>query len=408
MERRIVRFALLAMFCFYLAAEGGPFEDGVKFFNEKNYPKAIEELQKVSDDRNTNLLISYYLGISLYYQKNNKESSSNLKYYLLNVPPEDVQKIRDALTVFFTIQRTERAWEELVQMGNLYAEKIAGRKSFGNLGSLIENNLVSAYSTLGGQSFSRSEYKEAKELYLKALSLNPQNTGVIERVAACDYSLGLYDEAVKNFIVLLESESKNWRLLTSGAYFLNEIRKPDDDFIAGLAGKNPPASGILSGYRYFKKGDYEKAFAAVKKPEEDYKAGGEIVYEMIGRMKESSIDAVRVYLFFIREYPLSTRNEYVVSRILVLSRGGRNESQTRAELTGLIKRKIQECTAAEKLPGLEKLLAIVEFDNPGESEELYRGRLAAFAEIVRKYPESDTTRNIMFEMARIHADRIAP
>ena len=97
-----------------------------------------------------------------------------------------------------------------------------------------------------------------------------------------------------------------------------------------------------------------------------------------------------------------------MSLILVLSRGGRNESQTRAELTGLIKRKIQECTAAEKLPGLEKLLAIVEFDNPGESEELYRGRLAAFAEIVRKYPESDTTRNIMFEMARIHADRIAP
>jgi len=406
MKKRVAVFLLLILLCSGLRPEDNPFDRGVAFFKEKNYPKAIEELEKVVDDRDTNLLIGYYLGLSFYYQKNYKDASAHLKYYLLNTPLDNFQTINNALSTLFTVQRINRTSEEIIEIGELYLEKIKGKKSFERLTKLIGNNLSNAYLALGNQSFYRKDYKEAKELYTKALLFNPESHNVIERIAVSNYSLSLYEEAEKDLVYLLESEVKNWWLLSSSAYYLTEIKKPEGAFIEGLTAKNPAASSILRSYVDFKEGSYEASFAAVQKAEEKYNTGGEIIFNIISRVREPNFDASRVYTLFIKNYPLSKRNEYVVTRLLAINRGREDKEGLKKELMDIIRKNISGCGAAERLPGLEKMLADVEFDNPDEGESLFRGKLSAYSDIIKRYPEGETTKSIIFEAAKIYADKL--
>jgi tetratricopeptide (TPR) repeat protein len=406
MKVKIVILLLLILSIGNLNAEKGMFEEGVNSFNKKDYSKTIEQLEKIADSSNTNLLIDYYLGLSYYYQKSYSKASAHLKDYLLKTPLDNFQRIRDALTAFFTIQGIERIQEETIKMGNLYLEKIEGRKSFERLAGLIKNNLTNAYLVTGNQFFYRKDYKEAKEFFKQVLLFSPQSHSAIEKIAVSDYFMGLYDEAEKNLVFLLETEKKNWRLLSSSSYYLTEIKDPEDDFLEKLAIKNPAASGILKAYRYFKTGNYDKSFAALKKIEEGYNTDGEIMLDITRKIGEPNFDAVRVYLLFVANYPLAKMNGYITGRVLVSIRGNENESEVKKELAGIIEKNIGECTVVAKLPELERLRVDVKFDNPGEREDLFRGKLAAYSEIVKKYPEGETAKNIMFNKAKMYTDKL--
>jgi len=405
---KIIASFLCFIIIFNSYADNNYLAGGIKLFKAGNYPESIVSFRESLKHETPPSLIHYYLGTSLYRQKEYKDAAVHLEKYLEDGELDDFNPFRESVANLFRIYRQEKNWEKTVQKGKLLLARIEGNKKFDRLKPAINNAVSSALISMGHGLFRDKNYREAKSLFQEALAFNPKNTAAMERIGRANYFLGYKKEAEKNFIDFLESGNRNWRNISMSAYHLR-LMKTD---ILPLAERtreiNPLASEILKVYDSLFEGSMEKSFQMLKKIEDEEKTGGEITRDIIGKVQGETDSPEELYLLFIKYYPASRHGEWMSRRILTLARGKENSEETRNELGKVLKKIIEEGLPRDRLPEFERLVVDIAFDS-GEEEtvEMLRGKLAGYSKIAEKYPESSTAKAVSFEMAMIYADKLS-
>ena len=400
---------VVSLFCiisFSLYSNNRYFNQGTDFFKSRDYSHAIEYLQKALAEEPEKISIYYYLGISFYHQKIFKEAAFNLNHYLLNVEIKEIQPFREAFNTLVSIYNTKKEWDNIIQIGKTLLGRIAADKTFAKLEPMINNAMASAYLQKGNQFFQIKNYAEAKRLFQESFTINPKNLAILEKLGMSNYFLGFYEEAEKNFISFLQSNTTRWQNISSADYYLSRITTDLATVVEAIREKNTLSADILNVYGLFKNANYDAGFQALQEIEKTQTTNGAITLDIIKKIEKETSYPEELYIRFIRDYPDSNQVNWVYRRALTLAKNSDRYAEMKKELEHIIE-KIIEQLPEHKKPEYEKMLLDIRFDNPTEeTDDFLRVKIEKYLAVAMKYPESETAKNVLFEVAMMYANNL--
>lgn len=276
--------------------------------------------------------------------------------------------------------------------------------------SLCRNITLNAqeinHFNIGQKYFREKNYQAASEEFRKALAVTPANTLIHYHLALSLYFLNSSEEAKTSFTAVLEREDKNWRNISSSAYYITILEDNVNPHIESLKNKNPLAADMLQTYKMFNAGEYAGGFEVISRVEKEKKTNGEIAFDIMSKIIQKCPAPENLHLLFIKNYPASERIEWMGNRILTFIRNTGEKQALKNKIIPALEEIIAGIQDNARLPLMEKMLVDVRFEGLDETEELYLEKVEEYSGIITKYPESEATKSILFEIGKICVDRI--
>lgn len=200
------------------------FNNGIRYFKEKNFKKSEEEFNSVLKIYPNNIEALFYCGLMNFQNKNYSKSEIFLKKIIkidyknrnanviLGLICANLNKKKDAITYFrVAYENNNNDIEVLNSLGSSYMsiEDFEKAKFFLNKAYNINNNFLPVCNNLGNFYLKQGEFLKAIEMYKKVLNIKPDYASGYNNLASAQSDLGNLEDAVKNYCKAAEIDPKN-------------------------------------------------------------------------------------------------------------------------------------------------------------------------------------------------------
>jgi len=399
-------FVIVCILFFSSLCNGITFSEGIKFFQKRKYNQAIKSFEKSLKESPEKVETYYYLGYCYYTLKNYNKAEKNFITFLKN--PEKVKdnyKIKRTLDMLYYIYRRKKEWDKIIDLNTHIFEKMKNDKKFKKYISSIKNQIAYAYYNKGSSYFWRQNYEKAEGELIKAKQFNPDATYIRGRLGECLFKKGEKEKAKEEFLYVLKREKNNWYLIVTSAYYLLnsgvDLEKLKKEELTDLPEK------IITSYIFLLKND-KKGFDILVGVEKEKKAKGEITFNSLRKIyPEINNKTVDYYIEFIKRYPFSRRNEWILRTIYRSFRRDKDRiEELKKEISKIIDEKVEENKNNPEVGKLVYLKVKMEYEGEIETEERLRNLVSKYEEIIEKYPESKFNTRILREISSILKDKL--
>jgi len=404
--RRKFFLVILFILLFSSLCNSNTFSDGIEFFKKRKYNQAIKSFEKFLKENPERIETYYYLGYCYYNLKNYDRAEKNFITFLKN--PERVKnnyKIKRAADMMYYIYRREKKWDRIINLGKDIIEKMKSAKGFEKYIRSIKNQIAGAYYNKGSTYFWRKNYKKAKENFIEAKQFNPVATYIRARLGECFFREGNKEKAREEFLYVLKKEKNNWYFVMNSAYFLInlgvDLEKLKKEKFTDLSEK------FIDSYILLLKND-KKGFDILAGIEKEKKAKGEITFNSLRRIyPEINNKTDKYYIAFIKRYPFSKRNEWIIRAFWRTFRNDREKiDKIKKEISEIIDEKVEENKSNSEVGKLLYLKVKIEYERQMETEEGLKTLVSKYAEIIKKHPENKFNTRILKDISSILKDKL--
>jgi protein O-GlcNAc transferase len=243
-------------------------QQAIHLIEQEDYETVIALLERCIEDDPEELTYYWYLGLVYLLQENEELAQEIWLSILLQGNSQEVEQWTSELINFLEIKAKENITEK--KLGNariIYQSIFYINPDYENIELL--NNLVEALSMFASTLSFNKEYEAARDVYLEALSLNPDHSISWHSLAFNYYYLEQYSkakEAIKKAIKLDDSSAQNY-------YILGLILEKTDNILFALEAYQKAVerdNKIIETYDklgdiYFQQKQIDKAIVAYQK-----------------------------------------------------------------------------------------------------------------------------------------------
>jgi len=222
-------------------------EEGLKYSNNNDFNKAIEQFNKVIKLNNKNDKVYFYLGNSYDNLGKHEEAIKSYKkaidinpnyddaYYNMGNTYNNLKQYKEAIESYKkSIEINPNNDSAYNNMGSAYNNLKQYKEAIESYKKAIDinpnndsayNNMGSAYFIMGIKYDMLKQYKEAIESYKKAIEIDPNFDLAYSRMGTTYGELEQYKEAIKSYKKAIEINPNDYQAYTNMGYTYNNLKQ---------------------------------------------------------------------------------------------------------------------------------------------------------------------------------------
>ncbi|MCD4793285.1 MAG: tetratricopeptide repeat protein [Bacteroidales bacterium] len=224
----------------YLSESLKTFNNGIKFFELKEYKKAIENFKKTIEINPNDSVTFYNIGVAYDKLKEYKKAVNNYKK-AIEINPNDDNIFYNIGGVYDELKEYKKAIEcyknaikinpkhnlAYNNIGSIYGELKEYKKAIENFKKAIEINPndENAFYNIGVVYDELKEYKKAIESYKKAIEINPKHLFVYNNMGIIYTNLTEFHKAIESFKKAIEINQKNDLAYNNMGIIYNKLKE---------------------------------------------------------------------------------------------------------------------------------------------------------------------------------------